>query len=171
MCPYLQEMLLTALEELNVNIKFSDIRSDELVGISVGYYAKQLEEGTAKQLYMEIVSKISVGLDDGTSKTIIPKDSFLPATGFTIVTNPSKTDKLALDILQGNSSMSKNNTSIGKMIYNYSDVVEAKEGMITVQVDVDISGLVTVYARESYLSKDSNQKVVLEYVVSGDRDN
>jgi molecular chaperone DnaK (HSP70) len=62
--------------------------------------------------------------------------------------NDEDADGIRLDIFQGNSAFCEDNDFIGTLEYAYGRTVPAREGVITIQVDVDRSGLLTISAKE-----------------------
>lgn len=144
-CPVLQKVIE---EEVGVKPEPLTYSPDLIVAEGVSLFAQMVEDGTADIKVSDITQALSIGLQDGTVKTLITNNSKLPVSGRCIFTNPVETDTLVIDIYQGDSLLKENNSRLGSLVYKFHKVMAPKEADISINIQVNTSGLIRVKAKE-----------------------
>lgn len=154
-CPYLREWITDSVGQEPVEVFYNP---DLIVGLGASLYAKMVETGEAEEKVSDVTKPLSIGLSNGTVRNIIPKDSKIPITEKLLVTNPEDTDKLRIELYQGDSILAANNEGIGTLIYDYGKVMKTGESQLTITISVDTDGIITFKAKE-LLGKEKTIKL------------
>ena len=144
-CPYLREWITKELGQAPVDLFYDP---DRVVALGAAMYAEMIATGEAELMVSDVTCALSIGLSDGTVRVIIDKNSKLPTTGSTMAYNDKASDKLQLDIYQGDSKLASQNEHIGSVIYDYGQVMEEYGGCVEVTMSVDMSGVITFTCQE-----------------------
>ena len=144
-CPYLREMIAREIGKEPLPLTYDP---DRVVAQGAAMYAEMVKSGDAEALLSDVTCALSIGLSDGTVRTIIPNNSKVPVTDSTMAYNNVASDKLQLDIYQGDSILASQNEHIGRVVYDYGRVMEAYDGCVEVTMSVDASGVITFTCQE-----------------------
>lgn len=144
-CPYLREWLTRELGQAPVELFYDP---DRVVAQGAAMYADLIAKGEADVMVSDVTCALSIGLSDGTVRVIIDKNSKLPITNSTMAYNDKASDKMQLDIYQGDSKLASQNEHIGRVVYDFGKIVEAYEGCVEVTMAVDVSGVITFTCQE-----------------------
>ena len=144
-CPYLREWLTKELGKEPVPLTYDP---DRVVAQGAAYYAQMLENGEAEYMVSDVTNQLSIGLADGTVRTIIEKNSKIPIEETTFAVNNVKSDNLTVKFYQGESLLAENNECIGELVYNYGKVKEALCGEVIIGIAVESSGVITFSCKE-----------------------
>ena len=144
-CPYLREWLEKELGKAPVELTYDP---DKVVAQGAALYADLVAKGDAAAMVSDVTCALSIGLSDGTVRVIIPKNSKLPITNSTMTYNNKTSDKMQLDIYQGDSILASKNEHIGRVVYDFGELVPAYEGCVEVTMAVDTSGVITFTCQE-----------------------
>ncbi len=135
--PYLVDLIKTVKEPEPLTYN-----PDMIVAEGAAYYAYLLEQGVAHQMVSDVTKGLSIELSDGYVQSIIPENQKIPVHNSVILRNSITSDKLVVNLLQGNSGIAKNNVCIGKIIYDYGVVKEAGKGQVTITVNISADGVI-----------------------------
>ena len=144
-CPYLREWLAKELGQEPVPLTYDP---DRVVAQGAALYAKLLENGEAEYMVSDVTNQLSIGLADGTVRTIIEKNSKIPIEETTFAVNNVTSDNLTVKFYQGESLLAENNECIGELVYNYGEVKEALCGEVIIGIAVESSGVITFSCKE-----------------------
>lgn len=144
-CPYLREWLTKELGKAPVELTYDP---DKVVAQGAALYAKMIETGEAAIMVSDVTNALSIGLADGTVRTIIEKNSKIPIVETTMVVNDKPSDKLRVNLYQGDSLLSKSNECIGTLVYDYGEVKDSFMGEVIVEISVEASGVITFSCKE-----------------------
>lgn len=144
-CPYLREWVETELNHKAVDMFYDP---DCIVALGASLYAQMVEEGTLEVNVSDVMKALTIGLADGTSRIIIPRNSKIPVEEMIVVYNHSQSDKLMIDLYQGDSFLRKDNEKIGQLIYPYGRVMAPEEGEVHVGIKVEANGVIRFYCKE-----------------------
>lgn len=144
-CPYLREWLTKELGQAPVELTYDP---DRVVAQGAAMYADLIATGESDAMVSDVTCALSIGLSDGTVRVIIDKNSKLPISDSTMAYNDKASDKMQLDIYQGDSKLASQNEHIGRVIYDFGRVVEAYDGCVEVTMAVDTSGVITFTCQE-----------------------
>ena len=140
-CPFLKEWISS---ELGLEYLSSSEAPDYIVAKGVALYASMVEDGTAEEFVSDVTGRLVIESDTGKGITVISANSIIPIEEEIVVYNSVESDKLILDLYQGNAIMCTDNDYIGTLVYDYGRVVPAGDGYITVTVKVNIDGIITL---------------------------
>lgn len=151
--PYVVEMLrdIKEPEKLTYN-------PDEIVSQGAAYFAYLKYTGYAETVVSDITKGLGIGLYTGELKLIIEPQSKIPVSNKVLLRNYFDTDKLILNLYQGDSKLANENDLIGRLVFNYGKTVKAGEGIICVCIYISADGIISLSARES-LSKEVEIKI------------
>lgn len=144
-CPYLQEWLKEEIGQIPVPVTYNP---DTIVALGACLYAQMLESGEAEEKVSDVTKALSIGLHDGTVRTIIQKDSKIPIEDSIMVTNPTDATGLSIKLYQGDSLLEINNEYIGMLEYTFSEMKQAKTANVKVVVRVNNDGVISLKAKE-----------------------
>ena len=157
-CPYLRELVQ---QELGLEEIHCDTNPDLIVAKGVAIYADMLERGVASDIVEDVTKRFCIEDERGTTITIIDNNSVLPCGGTITVSNSKRGDTLSLDLYQGDKLLAADNEFIGKLVYNYLDEQEPNEGLVEVQLDVSVNGIVRLSAMELLYGESTKQEIEL----------
>lgn len=144
-CPFLREYVESKLGKKAVPM---DYNPDQAVGQGVAFYAKLLEEGQIDLIVSDVTDQLGIGLEDGTIRRVIQKNSKIPIKEKTIACNATESDSLHVTFYQGESVSTEHSTCIGELIYPYGRVVPAGEGEVSISIEVTKSGTIIFECKE-----------------------
>lgn len=144
-CPYLREWVAKELKHEPVPLTYDP---DRIVALGATLYAQMVADGTAEVQVSDVTKALSIGLHNGTSYVIIPRNSKVPVEDTTVVVNPVETDELTVRLWQGDAVMAKDNEYIGMLVYSYGRVVQPEEGTVIVGVRVEADGSIYFSCKE-----------------------
>lgn len=144
-CPYLREWITRELGQAPLPLTYDP---DRVVAQGAALYASMLENNEAEYMVSDVTKQLSIGLEDGTVRTLIEKNSKIPIEETTFAVNNAKSEKLCVKFYQGDSLIADNNECIGELVYDYGEVKEAYEGEVIVGISVEASGVITFSCRE-----------------------
>ncbi len=144
-CPYLRQWVMDELHHEPVPMTYDP---DRIVALGATVYAQMVADGTAEVQVSDVTKALSIGLHNGTSYVIIPRNSKVPVEETTVVVNPVATDELTIRLWQGDALMAKDNEFIGMLVYPYGKVVPPEEGTVIVTVRVEADGSIYFSCKE-----------------------
>lgn len=144
-CPYLRKWIEELVKQESEPMYYNPY---EIVAQGAAYYGYLVSEGLIYHKLKDITAPIGVELYDGSMQVIIPKKSKLPISESTILTNPKSGDGLIFNLYQGYSLVAKSNQFIGALEYLFDEVREEKSANVKVNLDLDLSGILTIIAKE-----------------------
>lgn len=144
-CPYLREWIEDELKKKPEDLFYDP---DKVVAQGAALYAELIENGEAEVMVSDVTSALSIGLSDGTVRVIIDKNSKIPISNSTVVYNNVDSDKLTVNIYQGDSMLVSGNECIGTVVYDYGEVKKAMEGVVFIDMMIDSSGVITFSCKE-----------------------
>ena len=68
---------------------------------------------------------------------------------------------MRLKLYQGDSIVARNNSYIGTLVYDYGRVVNTKDGVVEVTVEVSNDGIILLSANEILFGEEYAQKITL----------
>lgn len=144
-CPYLRHWVAEELQHEPVPLTYDP---DRIVALGATVYAQMVADGTAAVQVSDVTKALSIGLHNGTSYVIIPRNSKVPVEETTVVVNPVATDELTIRLWQGDALMAKDNEYIGMLVYPYGRVMPPEEGTVVVKVRVEADGFIYFSCKE-----------------------
>ncbi len=137
------------------------VNPDEVVAIGAAIQAGILK-GDVKDVLLLDVTPLSLGIETlgGVSTRLIERNTTIPTSKSQIFsTAADNQNAVDINILQGERSMSKDNTSLGR--FQLVGIPPAPRGMpqIEVSFDIDASGILNVKAKDLGTSKE--QKITI----------
>lgn len=144
-CPYLQEWIEKEMGKKPVELFYDP---DKIVAQGASIYAQMIYEGTAATLVSDVTKALSIELSDGSSRVIIPRNSKIPVQETTIVYNDIASERLRLNLFQGDSLIAASNEKIGQLVYEYGRLVPAGEGEVIVGITVEPTGVIRFSCKE-----------------------
>lgn len=138
-CPYLQEWVAQELGQNPIPMFYDP---DKIVAQGASLYAEMLSAGVAQAQVSDVTRALSVGLEDGTVRTIIPRNAKIPVHEKTMLINANESRCLQVDLYQGDSVLASQNERIGQLLYDYGEVVPAGEGEVVVEITVKEDGTI-----------------------------
>ena len=106
------------------------------------------DKGEIEQMVSDVTKALSIGLQDGTAKIVIPENSKVPIEEEVMLCNPVEASELVVSLYQGNSGIVANNSYIGTLKYDYGKLQPPKRGTVFVTVTVTLSGIVKLSCKE-----------------------
>ncbi len=144
-CPFLQKWIEVETGQKPAELTYDP---DRVVAQGAALYASLLEKGNVSVAVSDVTKQLGIGLYDGTIDVLVPANSKIPLSTEKLLTNKVKASGLELDLYQGTSIFTKDSECIGKLLYNYDGVREAMEGNVIITIKVDMSGVITLSAKE-----------------------
>lgn len=144
-CPFLQNWIETETKQRPEQLSYDP---DRVVAQGAALYADLMEKGEVNVTVSDVTKQLGIGLYDGTIDVLVPANSKIPLSVEKMLTNQAASMGLELDLYQGNTIFRKDSECIGKLIYNYSEPKEAMEGNVIITIKVDMSGVITLSAKE-----------------------
>lgn len=144
-CPYLREWIAQEIGQEPVPLTYDP---DKAVAYGAALYAKMYENGEIDYMVSDITKALSIGLDDGTVKNVIPANSKVPIEEEVMLHNPVAADCLKISLYQGDSGLAANNSYIGTLTYDYETTKQPYQGVVIVTVKVEASGTVALSCKE-----------------------
>lgn len=144
-CPYLREWIAQEIGQEPVALTYDP---DKAVAFGAAMYADMFEQGEIDYMVSDVTKGLSIGLSDGTAKVIIPPNSKVPIEEETMLHNPVEAERLTLELYQGDSGLSANNSYIGTLTYDYGETKAPFTGVVMVTVSVATSGVVSLSCKE-----------------------
>ena len=157
-CPYLKEILK---EEIEIEEIESNINPDLIVAKGVAIYAELMNEGKVKGFIEDVTKRLCIEEASGKSITIIESNTIIPCKSTITVSNSEDCDTLRLKLYQGDSIVARNNSYIGTLVYDYGRVVNTKDGVVEVTVEVSNDGIILLSANEILFGEEYAQKITL----------
>jgi molecular chaperone DnaK (HSP70) len=144
--PYLREMVCTALGKENEPVTYNP---DEIVAQGAVYYAHLIETGQAEKAVSDVTKAIGFRLRNGTVQTLIEPNTMLPVTGSThLIFNEVEDSGISIELYQGDSILAEDCDFIGRLDYAFGRALRPREGILSLQCDMDRSGVLTLSAHE-----------------------
>lgn len=144
-CPYLRKWLS---ESLGVHIPAPSYDPDRVVAQGAALYAHITETENIDAVVSDVTKALSIELADGTCNVIVDANSKIPLSKEQMLCNSTTSDKLQVNLLQGESTFASDNECIGTLVWEYGEVKEALDGTVLVTVDIDNKGVITFSVRE-----------------------
>lgn len=144
-CPYLRDWVEQELNHKMVPLFYDP---DRIVALGATLYAEMVANGTAHVDVSDVTKALCIGLSDGTSRVLIPRNSKIPVEETTFVVNPIECDTLRVRLWQGDSYIVSQNEYIGELLYPYGRVVAPAEGEVVVGIKVDVDGTIHLTCKE-----------------------
>lgn len=144
--PYLRQMIEEAISMKAAELTYNP---DHIVGQGAAYFAYLLSTGEAQDYVSDVTKALGFQLGDGTILNLIPNNSQIPVSVKRVVTNDKKASGVNFSVYQGDSVLASECSHIGDLIYQFEEgEQEAKAAMVTITLEVNQSGLLTVRAKE-----------------------
>lgn len=144
-CPYLRSWVEAELDHKAVPMTYDP---DRIVALGATVYAKMVADGVAHVTVSDVTKALAIGMYDGTSHVLIPRNSKIPVEETTILVNPLECDTLRVRLWQGDSYLTKDNEYIGELYYPYGRVVPPGEGEVIVGIRIDVDGTIHLTCKE-----------------------
>lgn len=144
-CPYLHQWIESATGKVPAPLTYDP---DRVVAQGAALYADLYEQGKIITSVSDVTKQLSIGLYDGTVDMVVPANSKIPLSMEKLFANITQSDKLELDLYQGQSAFRKDNECIGTLVYQYNCVKMPREGQVLVTIEIDENGLITFSAQE-----------------------
>lgn len=140
-CPYLRNWVLeqTGLEEIECSIM-----PDLIVAKGVALYAEMVENGKAAVEIEDVTKCLCVEDEAGRAEVIIEKNTIIPTVESKTFVNAKDTDHIEVNLYQGDSLICAENEYIGTLEFDYGEVRKAGDGLVEVEIAVDINGRITL---------------------------
>lgn len=144
-CPYLREWIG---ETLDIKIDVPDYDPDRVVAQGAALYAHILETSNIDAQVSDVTKQLSIAMADGTCNVIVEANSKIPLSVEQMITNSTESDKLSVNLLQGEALFASENECIGTLVYDYGEVKAPMDGTVFVTVDIDNKGTITFSVKE-----------------------
>lgn len=144
-CPYLREWIANEIGQEPVELTYDP---DLAVAYGAALYATMCESGEIDYMVSDVTKALSIGLNDGTAKNIIPSNSKVPIEEEVMLHNPVEATELTVSLYQGDSGLVANNSYIGTLTYPYGKTMAPTEGVVIVTATVSTSGAVSLSCKE-----------------------
>lgn len=138
-CPYLRGWVI---QETGLDYIESNMAPDYIVAQGVAMYAEMLYTGEAQEQVDDVTCRLCISDDLGRAITVVEKNTTIPVTEIISVCNSVTSDRLEINLYQGDSLYCESNEYIGTLIYEYGEVVEKGEGFVDIEVTVDRNGVI-----------------------------
>lgn len=139
-CPYLREWIEDSTGRKTAPLTYDP---DRVVALGAALYADIYKSGDIGVAVSDVTKALAIGLYDGTVDTIVPTNSKIPLAIEKVFSNSVEANKLQLDLYQGESMFAKDNDCIGRLVWEYDELMPANEGQVIVKVEIDTSGVIT----------------------------
>lgn len=87
-------------------------------------------------------------MSDGSARVLVQRNSKIPVQETTIVYNSVASDKIQLNLYQGDRLLASQNELIGSLTYNYGSVIPAGEGEVIVEITIEVDGTIRFSCKE-----------------------
>lgn len=121
---------------------------DKIVAQGAALYAQMLSDGTAHIQVSDVTKALSIEMADGSARVLIPRNSKIPVQETTVVYNSVASNKLQLNLYQGDSLLASQNELIGQLTYSYDGVIPAGEDEVIVEITVEVDGTIRFSCKE-----------------------
>ncbi len=133
------------------------VHPDEAVAIGAALYAHSLTDNTNLKVQLLDVIPMAIGLEKagGSFHTIFPRNAAIPnAKQLVGTTSQDNQTELIMRIFQGDHEMVKDNEMLGE--FTFAGIPPGKAGSHQVEItfDVNIEGILTMYARDPKSGKE-----------------
>ena len=122
---------------------------DRIVAQGAAYYAYLVHQGMNISAVSDVTKAIGIEMEGDVMQFIIQPNSKIPISEACMVYNSQDTDKLIVNVLQGNSSVASQNDKIGTLEYPYSTFKPRGEGRVKIAIAVDADGTIAVSVKEA----------------------
>jgi len=122
---------------------------DRIVAQGAAYYAYLVHQGMNITAVSDVTKAIGIEMEGDVMQFIIQPNSKIPISESCMVYNSQDTEKLIVNVLQGNSSVASQNDKIGTLEYPYSTFKPKGEGRVKVAIAVDADGTIAVSVKEA----------------------
>jgi|GEM_PF-2451243 len=122
---------------------------DRIVAQGAAYYAYLIHQGMNITAVSDVTKAIGIEMEGDITQFIIRPNSKIPISESCMVQNSQDSDKLIVNVLQGNSSVASQNEKIGTLEYQYSSYKMKGEGRVKVTIAVDADGTIAVSVKEA----------------------
>lgn len=143
-CPYLREWIEEVTGQAPEPLTYDP---DRVVAQGAALYADLLERGLLHATVSDVTKQLSIGMWDGTVSVVVPANSKIPLSLEKMFTNNEESDKLELELYQGQNIMAADNEHIGTLLYEYGTVQPPRGGHVIVNISIDMSGIITFTAK------------------------
>ncbi|MHB8878761.1 MAG: Hsp70 family protein, partial [Myxococcaceae bacterium] len=138
------------------------VHPDEAVAIGAALYAHSLEDDTNLRLQLLDVIPMAIGLEKagGSFHTVFPRNAPIPnAKQVTATTSYDQQGELMMRIFQGDNEQVARNELLGE--FTFSGIRPERAGKVQVEItfDVNIEGILTMYARDPATGRDMKTTV------------
>lgn len=144
-CPYLQEWVTKEMGQAPVELFYDP---DKVVAQGAAMYAQMLADGVAHVQVSDVTKALSIEMSDGSARVLIQRNSKIPVQETTVVYNSVASDRLQVNLYQGDSLLASQNEMIGKLVYEYGEAMPAGEGEVIVGITVDVDGTIHFSCKE-----------------------
>jgi molecular chaperone DnaK (HSP70) len=122
---------------------------DRIVAQGTAYYAYLVHQGMNITAVSDVTKAIGIEMEGDIMQFVIQPNSKIPISESCMVFNSQDTDKLIVNVLQGNSSVASQNDKIGTLEYLYSVFKPKGEGRVKVTIAADADGTIAVSVKEA----------------------
>lgn len=143
-CPYLREWIMEVTGQAPAPLTYDP---DRVVAQGAALYADLLERGVLHTAVSDVTKQLGIGMWDGTVSVVVPANSKVPLSLEKMFTNNEESDKLELDLYQGQGALTRENECIGTLVYEYGYVQPPRSGQVIVNISIDMSGIITLTAK------------------------
>ncbi|MFZ5468396.1 MAG: Hsp70 family protein [Myxococcota bacterium] len=138
------------------------VHPDEAVAIGAALYAHSLQDDTNLRLQLLDVIPMAIGLEKagGSFHTVFPRNAPIPnAKQLTATTSYDNQGELMMRIFQGDADEVAKNELLGE--FTFSGIRAERAGKVQVEVtfDVNVEGILTMYARDPESGKEMKTTV------------
>lgn len=144
-CPFLREWVAKEMGQEPIEMFYDP---DKIVAQGAALYAQMLSDGTAHVQVSDVTKALSIEMADGSARALIPRNSKIPVQETTVVYNSVASNKLQLNLYQGDSLLASQNELIGQLTYSYDGVIPAGEGEVIVEITVEVDGTIRFSCKE-----------------------
>ena len=138
------------------------VNPDEVVALGAAVQAGVIS-GEIKGLVLLDVTSLSLGVQtyDGASAVVVPRNTTIPTDGTrTFSTAVDGQTTVEIHVLQGESSIARENDSLGRFDLDGIDPAPAGTAQIEVKFSIDLNGMVEVTARDRATGRSQKVSVV-----------
>ena len=121
---------------------------DKIVAQGAALYAQMIYDGTAQVRVSDVTKALSIEMSDGSARVLVQRNSKIPVQETTIVYNSVASDKIQLNLYQGDRLLASQNELIGSLTYNYGSVIPAGEGEVIVEITIEVDGTIRFSCKE-----------------------
>lgn len=144
-CPFLREWVAEEMGQDPVPLFYDP---DKIVAQGAALYAQMIYGGTAQVRVSDVTKALSIEMSDGSARVLVQRNSKIPVQETTIVYNSVASDKIQLNLYQGDRLLASQNELIGSLTYNYGSVIPAGEGEVIVEITIEVDGTIRFSCKE-----------------------